>query len=322
MNAMMTIAKKEITDAVKNKLFIIILIMLLALTAVSIILGAYQVRVAVDEYNSSIAFLKSLGKTEFPAMPNLNPIAASKSFVNYIGMLGALLAMMLGNHAVVSERKNGTLRLILSKGVFRDGFLSGKLLGNLVILFMIIALCAAITFAAIGLIGSVSLSGAEAVRMLLFFLMSLLFMAFFLVLGIAFAVFIGNGKKALLLTIVVWLVLAFVFPQIGDTMDMDNQLPGGFFAQMGMTKQQEQQVLSQFRFYETLRDSIEELSPTKHYERVSFALLNVKPGFENNTPMQVLGLKWVNLVGLIAPTIILWLIAYMVFLRREDIYQD
>ena len=60
------IAKKEITDAFKNKLFIITLVMLMLLTIVSIILGAYQVRVQVEEYNSSVAFLKSLGKTDLP----------------------------------------------------------------------------------------------------------------------------------------------------------------------------------------------------------------------------------------------------------------
>lgn len=322
MNPIITIAKKEITDALKNKLFLIILVMLLVLTVVSVILGAYQVRVAVDEYNNSVAFLKSLGKTVLPAIPNLNPIAASKSFVNYMGMLGALIAMVLGNRAIASEYKNGTLRLILSKRVFRDGFLNGKLLGNLTILLAITIFSAIVTFTAVGLIGNVTLAGSDIARMLLFFLMSFLFMTFFLVLGIAFAVFVRNGKKALLLTIVVWLVLAFVLPQIGDTMDMDNQLPGGFFASMGMTKQQEEQVLAHFKFYETLRDGFEEMSPTKHYERVSFALLNVKPGFESNTPLQVLGLKWVNIIGLTAPTIILWLIAYMVFLRRENIYQN
>ena len=83
------------------------------------------------------------------------------------------------------------------------------------------------------------------------------------------------------------------FPQVGDTMDMDNQIPGGFFAR-GMTKAQEDQVVAKFQFYETFREGIEQLSPTKHYERVSFALLNVKPGFESNTPIQVLGLKWVD----------------------------
>ena len=321
MNATWTIARKEITDALKNKLFLIILGMLLILTVVSVVLGAYQVRVSVDNYTNAVGFLKSLGKTELPAMPSLNPLSASKGFVNYIGMLGALLAMILGNYAIVKEKRSGTLKLILSRKVFRDTLLNGKLLGNLALLAGIALLAGAITFISVLAIGNVALSAGDAVRMSLFFLMSFMYMAFFLVLGITFAVMVGNGNKALLLTVIMWLVLAFVFPQIGNTMDMDNQLPGGFFASMGMTKDQQTKVLVNFKFYETLRDSIEEMSPTKHYERVSFALLNVKPGFEKNTPLEVLGLKWINLLGLTAPSIILWFIAYMSFLRREDIYQ-
>jgi ABC-2 type transport system permease protein len=64
------------------------------------------------------------------------------------------------------------------------------------------------------------------------------------------------------------------------------------------------------------------MSPTKHYERISYALLNVKPGFETNTPWEVVGLKWVNLLGLLAPSLAVWLLTYIAFLRRENIYQS
>lgn len=320
MNVTLKIAKKEITDAFKNKLFLIILGLLLLLALVSIILGAIQVRVALSDYNNSVEFLKSLGKTDFPAKPNLNPIAVSKSFVNYLGMIGALLAIVLGNHAMVKEGRSGTLKLLLSRPIFRDTLLNGKLLGNLGILAVISFIIGVITFSSLLLIGSVNLSGSEIVRMLLFFIMSFLYMAFFLILSVTLSILNSNGNKALLVTVIIWLVLAFVLPQIGDTMDMDNQLPGGFFASMGMTRTQEHKVLEKFKFYETLRDSFEEMSPTKHYERVSFALLGVKPGFERNTPLEIIKLKWINLVGLIVPSLLLCLTSYIVFLKREDIY--
>jgi ABC-2 type transport system permease protein len=320
MNASLTIARKEISDALHNKLFLITLGILLLLAVVSILLGAIQVRSALDSYNNSIQFLKSMGQTVLPPAPNLNPLAASKGFVNYLGMVGALLAMILGNHAIEKEKRSGTLKLLLSRPIFRDSLLNGKLLGNLTILLAISIIVALLSFAVLILIGSVTLSGSDIIRMALFFFMSFLYMAFFLILAVAMAVLIPNGNKALLLTIIVWLLLAFVFPQIGDTMDMDNQLPGGFFAQMGMNRDQEQKLLQNFKFYEILRNGIEEMSPTKHYERVSFALLNVKPGFEKNTPMEVLQLKWINLLGLIAPSFLLAFLSYMVFLRREDIY--
>lgn len=316
------IAKKEIRDAFRNKLFLSILVLLLVLTIVSIILGSYQVKIAMDTYNNSISFLQSLGKAELPPMPNLNPISASKGFVNYIGMVGALLAIVLGNTAISKEHKNGTMRLILSRGVFRDTLLNGKLLGNLAILAGITILTEIITFVSLVVIGGVALTTNDVIRLLLFFGMSFLYMTFFTVLSMGIATVSTKGSRALLITVIVWLVLSFVFPQIGDTMDMDNQIPGGFFSSMGMSRDQEHQVLQQFKFYETLRNGVEEMSPTKHYERISYALLNVKPGFETNTPWEVVGLKWVNLLGLLAPSLAVWLLTYIAFLKRENIYQS
>lgn len=314
------IAKKEIIDAFKNKLLLIIIAILLTLTMVSIVLGSLQVRIDMATYQTSIDFLKSLGKTDLPAMPNLNPMSASKGFVNYLGMVGALLAIVLGNTAISKERKNGTLRLILSRGVFRDTFLNGKLVGNLVILAVITLATTIITLLSLLVIAGVTLTPDEWLRLGLFFIMSFLYLTFFMVLSMGVAIISAKGSRALLITTIIWLVLAFVLPQIGDTMDMDNQLPGGFFVQMGMSRDQETQVLQQFKFYETLRDGIEELSPTKHYERISFALLNIKPGFDTNTAWEVIGLKWINLLGLLVPSGILWLLTYIGFLRRENIY--
>ena len=318
---MIEIAKKEIRDVFRNKLFLAILVMLLILTIVSIVLGSYQVKISLDNYNNSISFLKSLGKAELPPMPNLNPISASKGFVNYIGMVGALMAIVLGNTAISKEHRNGTLRLILTRSVFRDTFMNGKLLGNLIVLSGITVVTGVITFVSLAAISGVSLTSNDVVRLLLFFLMSFLYMAFFMALSMGVASISSKGSRALLITVIVWLVLSFVFPQIGDTMDMDNQIPGGFFSSMGMTRDQEHQVLQQFKFYETVRNGIEEMSPTKHYERISFALLNVKPGFEANTPWEVVGLKWIDLLGLIIPGVGLWLLSYIAFLKRENIYQ-
>jgi ABC-2 type transport system permease protein len=319
---MLTIAKKEIADAFKNKLFFLILAMLMLLIVVSVVLGAYQVKTNVDTYNQSVEFLKSVGKTEMPPPPNFNPLSASKSYANYIGLLGALLSIVLGNGAIVREKRSGTMKLILSRRVFRDTYLNGKVLGNLALLFSISVFTLIVTMAALLAISHAPLASDDVARLCMFFLVSFLYMTFFLVLGIFMAVLIRNGNKALLITVILWLILSFILPQIGDTMDMDNQLPGGFFASMGMSKADSQKILDKFKFYETLRDGIEEISPTKHYERAGFALLNVKPGFEANTAIEVMLIKWFDVSGLLAPSFILWLFAMMVFLRREDIFEE
>lgn len=63
MGVTLKIAKKEIKDTLRNKLFLIILGLLLLLCIVSIILGSVQMRSAMNTYNSSIEMLKSIGKT-------------------------------------------------------------------------------------------------------------------------------------------------------------------------------------------------------------------------------------------------------------------
>lgn len=319
---MLTLVKKEITDAFRNKLFLALLGMLFTLILVAVVLGALQVRVNVDCYQQSVAQLQTLGKTELPPPPAFNPLGASKNFVNYIGLLGALMAIILGNFAIVNERRGETMRLILSRRVFRDSFLNGKFIGNLVLLLFLSIFGFLVTMGILIAISHAPIGEDDLARLALFFLVAFLYMAFFMLLGAFMAILVPGGNRALLITVILWLLLAFIFPQIGDTMDLDNQLPGGFFASMGMNKNDSQQVLDKFKLYETLRDGVEELSPTKHFERAGFALLNVKPGFDKNTAWEIMGIKWFDVVALLSPCIILWLGSYMILLRREDIFND
>lgn len=313
-----TLAGKEIRDALRSRLFLIILMMLLALVVVSVVLGTFQVRVNVDSYNQSVALLKSIGKTNFPSAPNLNPLSASKSFTNSIGMLGALLGIVLGNAAIRREREAGTMRLILTRQTSRGAVVSGKALGNLMLLFAISVLFYGLSAAAVPVIGHWNLTPDEVLRLMMFFLVGFLYMMFFFLTSMLLTIALNSSEKALLLTVTIWLILSFILPQVGDTMDMDNQISGGFFASMGMSRDQEKQLLTQFGFYEWLRNGFEELSPLKHFERAGFALLNVKPGFETNTVWEVMGIKWWDVICLIAPNAILWFCASMLFTRRED----
>jgi len=311
------IARKEITDAFRNWLFVLALVMLVGLSLTAIGLGASTVHARVAEYQQSVELLKSLGKTNIPPMPTLNPLAVSKTFINYLAMLGALMAMLLGFSSIYKERQAGALPLILSRPVYRDQFLTGKVLGNSILMALLTLAVGVVTVAALWIIGGVSLSGDEIMKVTLTMLMSWFYMMTFYLLAMFFALWRPNGNQALLLTIIVWLVFAFIFPQIGDTMDLDNQLPGGFFASMGMDKAQATAALQKFHLYETIRDGVEEMSPTKHYERISFALLGVKSQFANNTWLEILQLKVVNLVGLLVPIVLLLSASYVVYLRQE-----
>lgn len=317
---MSVLIKKEINDIFKNKLFLLTAVLLLILSVVAVILGAIQIRSSMLDYNNSISYLQSLGKTTLPEMPNINPLAISKAYVNYLGMVGALIAIILGNHTLIKEREQGTLRLILSRGIFRDQLLTAKIIGNAIVMAAITLILATFTIVTIYAIGQVPLNVDDLLRLGLFFLMSLLYMLFFYSLSLALTLMTKNGRQAMLIAIIVWIIFAFVLPQIGDTMDMDNQLPGGFFSSMGLQTSQESQILSHFKTYETIRNGIEELSPLKHYERMSFALMNIKPGFDQMTGLQVVATKWIDLLGVFTPMIVFGFLSYGLFLKKENIY--
>ena len=316
---MSSIIRKEIKDALNSKLYLLIAAMLMILVIISVILGSLQVKANIDAYNQSVDFLKSIGKTELPEAPNLNPLSALKSYVNYIGILGALIAIVQGNLTIAKDKRNGTMPLILTRHIYRDQYLSAKLVGNMVLLLILSVSIFLVTLLSMLLISRASITGDDFARMGIFCIISFLYMAFFLIISLFMAVISRSTKRALLITMVIWLIISFILPQVGDTMDLDNQLPGGFFSSMGMSKEETQKVLDKFSMYETIRDGIEELSPTKHYERASFALLNVKPGFESNTALEVSAIKWFDIAAIFAPSILLWLGAFMVFLKREDI---
>ena len=316
-HAISVIARKEIRDAFRNRLFIIALVLLLGLSLTAVTLGALSVRSQMADYLKAVDILTNLGRTDFPAAPPVNPLAVSKNFINYLAMVGALLAMILGFTAVHKERQAGTLPLILARPVYRDQFLTGKVLGNALLLAALMAVVGAATWLAVGLIGRVWLNADLTIKLTLTMVMSWLYLLTFYLLAQFFTLRWPNSNQALLLTVIVWLVFAFIFPQIGDTMDLDNQLPGGFFATLGLDKAGEEQALQQFKWYETVRDGVEELSPTKHYERISYALLGIKKEFNENTWQEVMRLKLINLAGLTLPIVLLLSASYVVFLRQE-----
>jgi len=113
----------------------------------------------------------------------------------------------------------------------------------------------------------------------------------------------GTLSNALIVSLFIWLLFVLIVPQIGDTMDPDNAIPGGFFKSMNIAKPQEKQILAKFHNYETIRNAIEESSVTKHYERLSFALLGIKQEYNGQRVDFIFKAVWSDAV---------WVLAYFI----------
>jgi ABC-2 type transport system permease protein len=297
MNKVATIARKEFRDILRSRLLLIVILFIAVVTVTSILVSSLVFQSQVSQYNESLNILKELGKAPAGPAPELFPLNLLRGVIDYIEIIGAVLGMLLGYLTISREKNTRTLKLILTRPVSRMEIVAGKFLGNGI--FIALTLLSVGVFSYLGLlvVGGVALSFVELIKLGIVLLISFAYIMIFFSLTFFLSLSMKTISHALMISFVIWLLVALILPQIGDTMDPDNQVPGGFFSSMHLTKTQEKQVMANFSSYETIRNSIEQLSITKHYERASFALLGIKPEFNAMPLADILSNQWANLLS-------------------------
>lgn len=126
-----------------------------------------------------------------------------------IGLLGPLAGLLLGFDAVNRERERGTLTKILSQPIYRDQVIAAKFLAGLTTLAtMSAALLLIIT--GLGLAGAGLVPApAELFRLLLFWLLSLIYLGFWLGLAILMSILCRSVGASALASGAAWIFLTF-----------------------------------------------------------------------------------------------------------------
>lgn len=279
------IAGKEIRDAVHTHLLALLTGFLVLAALVSLSVSAVAMQAEYLAYIESRDLLLSLGKSAADLIPPaFFPLKLLRGFVEHIEIIGAVLGIILGYKAAAVERGHSTLALILTRPLSQSTFLGGKLAGNIVLIVAGLAATFSIGAIALAVISGVGLGGMDLVRVLVVFAAASLYVICFFLLGFILTLSLKRMPTALLAAFAIWLSLVLIAPQIGDTLDPDNQIAGGVFRKLGVPKPLEIEILKSFAAYETIRDGIEQASPAKHLERFSFAVLGIKDIY-NNQPL-------------------------------------
>ena len=169
----------------------------------------------------------------------------------------------------------------------------------------LIAATAITAVACVGVIGNDWISLGEALQLLLAYLAALAYMAAFYGLG---AIATARSKVAangLMVALGIWLIVVLVLPQIGDTLDADNQVPGGLFSALGLGHDGEVTILTHFTGYERIRTFTENLSLAKHFERFAFAMTDVKDRYRPYDLPWLLRTTWADIAWLTASAAVL-----------------
>ena len=117
MGGMAALYRKEMSDHIRSKRFLIVLGLIL-LTSCASIYGALTGLSDAVASDSSYIFLKlfTLSGSSIP------------SFTSFIALLGPFVGLSLGFDAINSERSEGTLNRLVAQPIYRDAVINGKFL--------------------------------------------------------------------------------------------------------------------------------------------------------------------------------------------------
>ena len=284
-----TLAKKEISDAARSGIIVAVAGFLFLASIIALGVSAIALHADVMAYDEAKALLLSLGKQiDALVAPTYFPLRLMRGFIEQIEIVGAVLGIVLGYRAAAIERGRNTLALVMTRPISQSVFLAGKLGGNSVLIALSLAVAFLAGLISIIVIGGVSFTGEEYLKVFLSYLASVFYTSSFFILGLVLALHVRRLPHALLYAFAIWLTFVLVAPQIGDTLDPDNQVSGGVFRKLHIAKPQEKEIMLSFSSYETIRNGIEEASPAKHFERLTFALLGIKETYNGLPILKIL----------------------------------
>jgi Cu-processing system permease protein len=184
VGSILTIARKEIRDALRNKWFLLYTIAFAALA-----LGL-----------SSLA-LAGTGQYGFGGFGR-----TAASLINLVMLIVPLMALTAGAGSLANERERGTLDYLLAQPISRLEVLLGKYLG--LALALLASLCLGFGICA-AVIGARS-GGADALPFLRLVMLAYALALCMLSLGMLISAFARRGGLALAATVFAWLALVFL----------------------------------------------------------------------------------------------------------------
>lgn len=304
------VARKELADQLSSVRFSILMI----LTALA---GLAAVNSAANEIRD-VAASASGSPSIFLLLFTVSP-ARIPSFLELIGFLGPLLGIAFGFDAINGERSAGTLPRLVSQPIYRDDVITGKFVARLVTISLaLLALVAVVSGFGIVQLGITPDLG-DLARIVSFAGIAIVYVGVWMSFAVLVSVISSRSATAVLTCIGVWLVLTlfagFIFGGIAGVLS-----PAGDDASV-------EDVIDNAR----TELALSRISPEQLYNEPASVLLNpqirtigiVNPeqldqAVPDTLPWdQSVLLVWPHIVALVAITVLMFITAFIVFMRQE-----
>ena len=310
--------RKEMADHVTSKRFIIILLLVIAMTIASVYGAVTGITSAVKNaaidpkasFDASYMFLK-LYTTGGGSIP---------SYMSLIALIGPFIGLILGFDSINAEKNSGTLNRLVSQPIYRDSIIIGKFLASTT-LIAVMVLSTGIAVGCAGFLTSgIKPTGEEIVRVLIFLIYTVIYICFWLAMALLFSVFTRHAATSALASIALWLFFAIFM-----------SLLAGILANAAYPVNTEYEQAANALNNYNLNLNLNRISPYYLYSEAASVLMNPATRAINAVSYtqlvgalssylslgQSLLLVWPHLVGLLALTFAAFTISYVGFMRQE-----
>ncbi len=302
--------RKEISDTVKSWKFII----MLALVLLTCMGSLYA---ALDDFSAAIKG-GSADDDFFFLKLYTHSNGTLPSFLVFINFLGPLLGISMGFDSINTEHNKGTLSRLLAQPIYRDYILNAKFLAALAVLsYLFVALSLLVLGFGLIFIG-IPPTVDELLRIIVFSLVNTIYVGFWLNLSILFSVKFRQTATSALAGISIWLFFTIFYSMIVNLI-AKGLAPVRFVSE------------SQMAEFQLFVQNLMRLNPGQLFDDICTTLL--RPTVRSLGPLtteqtigaipshlplgQSLMLVWPQLLTLIGGTLLFFVIAYTMFMRRE-----
>jgi ABC-2 type transport system permease protein len=315
--------RKEFADYFRSLRFMIILLLIAGVGIASVYMGSRGFQDVINGTSESAV------STDFMFL-NLFVMSGKNfwSFATIMMLLGPVVGLMLGFDAINGERSHRTLSRLLAQPIYRDAVVNAKFLaGVTVIAIMVFSLGFVISGGGMLLIGLVP-TLEELLRILAYLFFTVVYISLFLALSQLLSLLFRHAATSALTGIAIWLFfvlfLGLIAGAIADAVYPTDNITS-------LDTQSFNTIMSNMK----CEEAINRISPMTLYGEAASAILNPSmtsvtdtmtisqmyqsySAVSGNLPIgQSLLLVWPHLTGLVALTMICFIISYVVFMKQE-----
>lgn len=214
MTTTLVIAHQQLRLLSRSGTFVLMLGVLLLMTALAGFIGWSSHSTIISIYDETVRTLSAAGKpippNPFASKPRLTLL---NNMIIYIPLIGALLAIVIGNRSITDDRQAGVMRVVFSRPIRRSTYFWGKLAGSTLAIIVIMAACLVLSAVALTLINGGLPTASEFLRLVLFYALSSLYLQVFVLVGMVATLLIRSPSTGLFAAVAIWVLITFATPQ-------------------------------------------------------------------------------------------------------------